>query len=293
MSTTTVPQRSEVPVEHTWDTASVFPTDAAWDAELASLLDALPEVANLQGHLQSAAALADGLERYTALVSRLRRVFLYASMFYATDTADPAAVAKRDRAAGVAAQVSAAVAFLEPELLQIGFDTLRRWQAEDRRLVTYAHYFDMLERHQAHVRSAEVEEVLGLVSEPFSAARQTHTILNDANLRFEPASDAAGQQTPITQGTITALLQSPDREVRRTAWEHYADAHLALKNTMANALATGIKQDVFFARVRRYPSALEAAVQTNFIPPTVFHALMASLLGGAAARPRLGPAACL
>lgn len=274
MTTTTVPKREDVPVAHTWDTASVFPSDAAWEEEVTALLAALPEFAALRGHLESAGQLAEGLTRYTALLSRLRRVYLYATMFYATDTADPGAVAKHDTAASVAARISAAVAFLDPELLQIGFDTLRRWQTEDSRLATYAHYFEMLERQQAHVRSAEIQEVLGLVNEPFSAARQTHTILTDADLRFEPAYDAAGQQIPITQGTITELLQSADREVRRTAWEHYADAHLALKNTMASALATGIKQDVFVARVRRYPSALDAAVDSKFIPPAVFHALI-------------------
>ncbi len=69
----------------------------------------------------------------------------------------------------------------------------------------------------------------------------------------------------IAQGTINALLGDPDREVRRTAWENYADAHLAMKHTLANCMAAGVKQDVFRARARRYGSSLEAAVSENFI----------------------------
>ena len=65
-----------------------------------------------------------------------------------------------------------------------------------------------------------------------------------------------------------------DREVRRTAWENYADAHLAFKNTMANNLAAGIKQDVLRARVRRYDSSLEAALFPDNIPLAVFHNLI-------------------
>jgi oligoendopeptidase F len=62
--------------------------------------------------------------------------------------------------------------------------------------------------------------------------------------------------------------------VRRTAWESYADAHLAFKNTMANSLAAGIKQDVLRARVRRYDSSIEAALFPNNIPLAVFHNLI-------------------
>ncbi|MGH2388689.1 MAG: oligoendopeptidase F, partial [Chloroflexota bacterium] len=167
-------------------------------------------------------------------------------------------------------------AFTEPELLTIGFPTLRRWLAEESRLARYGHYLDVLEEDQAHVRSAEVEEVLGLVNDAFGTASGTHRILADAELRFVPARDSAGAETPIAQGTLHALLASPDRETRRTAWENYADAHLAMKNTMANCLAAGVKQDVFRARVSKYSSSLEAAVSANHIPSTVFHNLIAT-----------------
>jgi oligoendopeptidase F len=78
----------------------------------------------------------------------------------------------------------------------------------------------------------------------------------------------------VTHGTLNALLHSPDREVRRTAWESYADGHLAYKNTMANALAAGVKQDVFRARARRYSSSLKAALTPPNIPIAVFHNLI-------------------
>ena len=82
------------------------------------------------------------------------------------------------------------------------------------------------------------------------------------------------EQFEVTHGSLGALLGSPDRTVRRTAWESYADGHLAYKNTMANALAAGVKQDVFRARARRYDSSLEAALTPPNIPTAVFHNLI-------------------
>ncbi|MCW3097479.1 MAG: oligoendopeptidase, partial [Chthonomonadaceae bacterium] len=167
-------------------------------------------------------------------------------------------------------------AFARPEMLAIPDQVLKEWMQAEPRLAPYAHFFDLLARQRPHVRSAEVEELLGQASDPFGAARQIHGTLSDADLKFEPSHDSAGEASEIGQGTIGALLHSPDRETRRTAWENYADAYLQHKNTIANCLSAGVKQNVFQARARRYNSALEAALTPNHIPVEVFHNLIAT-----------------
>lgn len=273
----TLPRRSEVPVADTWDAGSVFADDAAWETELTALAAELPELETFKGELGSGpGTLADYFARAEAATNRAYRAYIYGSLFHEADTGDQAAKGRVDRCLGLFARVAATLSFAEPELLGIGFATLRAWAAREPRLAGYAHYFDQLERRQAHVRSAEVEEVLGLAIDPFGSASGTHGILADADLTFRPATDGAGAEHQVAQGTIERLLQSPDRALRRSGWESYADAHLALKNTMANCLATGVKQDVFMARARRYPSSLEASLTANHIPVAVFHNLIAT-----------------
>ncbi|MFN8516802.1 MAG: oligoendopeptidase F [Chloroflexia bacterium] len=224
----------------------------------------------------SPATLVEWFARSEDVTNRTYKAYIYSSLFNSGDTADQEAKGRIDRCLGLFARVSATLSFAEPELLSIGFPTLRSWVQREPRLAIYAHYLDQLEARQAHVRSAEVEEILGMVSDPLASASATHSILADADLTFRPAVDGLGNEHQIAQGTIDRLLQSPDRALRRSAWEHYADAHLALKNTMANCLATGVKQNVFIARARRYPSALESSVAANFIPSAVFHNLIAT-----------------
>jgi oligoendopeptidase F len=95
-------------------------------------------------------------------------------------------------------------------------------------------------------------------------------VLANTDLRFQPASGPDGPEE-VAQGTISTLLTSRDRETRRTAYESYADAHLAARHAMAASLAGGIKRDVFNARARRYASSLDAALAPNHIPAQVFH----------------------
>ncbi|MEO7912285.1 MAG: oligoendopeptidase F [Roseiflexaceae bacterium] len=275
--TSNVSPRAEIPVQYTWDTASVYASQADWEAELARVAAQLPELAAFQGQLGSSPKrLAEWLDTAERFMNTVSRLYFYASMLHNVDTNDQSAVAGHDRAIGIYTRAIAATAFAEPELLAIGFDTLRSWVAEEPRLALFAHYFDQLERRQAHVRSAEVEQLLGQLRDPFSGASAIHGILTDADLHFAPAHTVAGDPLDLAQGNISALLTSPDREVRRSAWESYADAHLSMQNTMAACLATGVKQDVFMARARRYPSALEASLADNNIPVEVFHNLIAT-----------------
>jgi oligoendopeptidase F len=275
MSTQSIPVRNEIAIEHTWDAESVFASAADWQAEFTRVAAQLPDLARFQGHLGGGpAALADWLATLEQLQGSLGKLYVYASMSHEVDTTNQEAAARYDRTIGLVARAQATIAFSEPELLALGAEKLREWSQAEPRLAIYAHYFDQLDRRREHVRSAEIEELLGMVRDPFATAAGTHGILADADLHFQPARDAAGAEYTIAQGTISALLTHPEREVRRTAWERYADAHLDVKNTMASCLAAGVKQQVFMARARRYPSAIEASLAASNIPIAVFHNLI-------------------
>lgn len=272
---TTLPERRDVPVEHTWDAASVFESDAAWEQAVADMTDRLSELAKFRGRLgEGPAVLADWFDLFDELHGVIGKIGTYAMLRFTVDTSDQEAAAINDRTRSLLAQFGATVAFSEPELLDIGAERLMQWADEEPRLAVYRHYFDTLGQRASHVRSAEVEELLSLVQDPFHTASAIHGVISDADMTFKPAVDSEGNEHTVAHGTINSLLHSTDRELRRTAWENYADAYISLKNGLANALATGVKQNVFLARARRYGSALEAAVSSNHIPVEVFHNLI-------------------
>ncbi len=273
----TVPPRSAIAPEHTWNAPSVFESVAAWEAELKRMAASLPNIARFKDHLADGpATLADMLEALEAILQRMGQVYVYASMSQAVDTTDQAAAARAGQSQAVFGQLFAAAAYLDPELIAIGQETLNQWIKDEPRLAIYQHYVDDLFRRQAHVRTAEVEELLGLLSEPFASTYQTASMLTDSDMKFAPAHSSAGEAEEVTQGSLHKLLGSPDRETRRTAWESFADTHLAFKNTLASNLATSIKRDVFEMRARKQPSTLEASLFDNAIPGEVFRNLIAT-----------------
>ncbi len=275
MALTHVPARNEVDTRYTWNDTSVFATVDEWAAELEALSAELDGVAAQQGHLaEGPRPLLDALHGREKLVQRAEKALIYAYLAEAVDTTNQEATQRIGRGMGIFGRLLGALAFIEPEILTIGREQLAAWAAAEPGLRVYDHYFDDLFRRQAHVRSPEIEEAMGLAADTFQGASATYAKLTDSDFQFAPARAGDGGELPITQGSIDDLLASPDRETRRTAWENYHDKYLEFRNTLAANLATSIKQNVLQMRVRRYPTTLDMALFGNNIPTAVFHNLI-------------------
>jgi oligoendopeptidase F len=267
---------SEVPPQYTWNAPSVFASNEAWEQELLKVGEELAAVAKYPGHLaDSAALLVEALQTRDEFVRRAQVLMVYADMASAVDSNDQIAAAMSGRARSLYGQVLAAFAFVDPELIAIGLTRLTGWANSEPRLAIYAHAFDDLFRKQAHIRSGEVEELLGMLADPFSGVYLNESLLTNADFQLKPARSSAGEELPVTQSTYYELISSPDREVRRTAFESLTDEYLAHKNTLANNLVMSIKQNVFKMRARRHTSTLAASLFEDNIPVDVFHNLIA------------------
>ena len=272
---TTLPSRSEVPLEQTWDLASVFSTSSDWEAACGQLTAMLPTLSAYQGHLgDNPQKLLEFIQLYQEAGTLMGKINVYASNAYAVDTHDQEAAARNGQGRSLMAKFGAAIAFFDPELMQIRFQKLRQWMQAEPRLAFFAHYMDKLEKRQAHVRSGEVEEVLAMVNDPFFASTSIYNALNNAELTFQPAVASDGSLHEVGQASIGALITHPDREIRRTTWENYSDGYLKFKSTLAATLTATIRQDVFNAQARGYESALHASLAPNNIPVEVFHNLI-------------------
>jgi oligoendopeptidase F len=267
--------RSKVKKNQTWNVESVFNSPETFDAEVKAILESLPAIKAFQGHLgDSPDAFFEAMDAMERLAQRAARVQVYATMSSAVDATDQQAAALNGRATSALAQVSAVTSFVDPELLSIGEAKLRQWTQDEPRMKLYEHYFNDLFRKQAHVRSAEVEELLGMLRDPFISTRNTTNMLANADFKFKPARDEKGEKIDLTQSTYNAILGGTDRKARRTAWENYNDKYLEFKNTLAGNLATSIKQNVFNMKARNFESSLEATLFNGNVPVEMFHNLI-------------------
>ena len=273
---TTIPPRNKIEKKYTWNAESVFKSPREWEAELQSILKDLPKIKKYQGNLgTSPETLLQAMQALEALMKRVMHVYMYAAFSYNVDTTDQKATAMLGKAQGMYGQVAGAVSFINPELLQIGKATLDDWMNKNEKLGIYRQSMRDLFRQQEHVRSSEVEELLGMLADPMSGADNSTSMLVNADFKFAPAINSQGKKMEVRQGNFhNALMEYPDRKVRQSAFESYMDKHIEFKNTLAANLGTSIKSNVFLMRAREHNSTLEASLFNNNIPVDVFHNLI-------------------
>ncbi|MEJ7763596.1 MAG: oligoendopeptidase F, partial [Thermomicrobiales bacterium] len=274
-ATGAIPARHEVPVEMTWDVASVFPDDAAWEAAFVAAEGRLAEMAALRGRLAtSGEALLAALALRDDLYQAIDRVYTYADLRFSEDAGNRRYAAAADRAGGLRSRFAAAVAWVDTELLDVPAEGFAAWVEGTPGLAAYRHAVRRVHDARDHILPAETEELLARVSDALNTARLVHTNLEDNDLPFGTITDEAGETVPLAQGNVERYLASRDARVRRETWDVAADAYLAFADTFAAAYAGSVKRDVFYATTRGYGSALEAALAPNQIPVEVFHNLV-------------------
>jgi oligoendopeptidase F len=271
-----VQPRSKMNKKFTWNAESVFSSNKAWEKEVKQIIDDLAKIKKFQGKLKEGpSVLLKALAAHDKLVSRAQTAAMYAVFLYNVDTTNQQSAGMQSKAIGMYGQVGSAVAFMQPEILAIGKRKINKWIRENKKLKAYAHSFEDLFRKQEHVRSAEVEEILGLVSEPLSGASTSTSMLTNADFKFGRIQDSKGKVYDITQGNYdTQLMHLADREARKAAYKTYMDQYVAHKNTLAANLSTSINANVFYMRARKHKDTLSASLFDLNIPTSVFHNLI-------------------
>ncbi len=275
MEKQTLPPRSDIPVEETWNLENIFTSVTAWEEAKDDVLSDIPSLAAYKGKLSEAPkTLGDFLEKYEKTLRLAAKVMVYGMLDSAVDTSNQEAQARAGQGQSVYVRLNAATSFVNPELMSIGFDALREWTKEDERLAHIGHFIDELEREKEHVRSEEVEQILALSGEPLGDFYRAYNAITNADLQFEDAVAEDSSTLEVGQSSINSLITHKDRKVRQTGFENYADGYLAYKNTLASIQLGGIHRDMFNARARNYPSSLEASLGSNNISTDVFYALI-------------------
>jgi len=260
--------RSEVAIETTWNLADLFPTRDAWLAELAAVERSVESVVRYQGRLASgAAALLACLEARDALLARVDRVATFAGLRESEDGSNPAHQADLSTAAALGARVSAAVKFIDTEILALPEGAVAAYLRDQPALSDYRPTLDDLAALKPHVLSPETERVLASLGEVLDAPHTIYSRTKTGDMTFAPFTDAAGTSHPnsfnLYQSTYEA---SDDTSVRRAAWASFSAGLAAHQHTTGGTFATEIAKNIVLAKARGHDSAERFLLHAHKIP---------------------------
>lgn len=274
----TLPKRSDVPAEYKWRLEDIYPSDADWEKDVQKSKQLADQIAALKGTLgQSGKHLLQALTLQDELLKTLDQVYVYARMRRDEDNANSKYQGLTDRATGLSTQVYGAISYIQPEILAISNEELEKWIKEEEGLAHYRILLEEIMRFKPHTLSSEEEALLANMSELASSPSKIYGMLNNADIKFPMITDENGEEVELTKGRYTQFMESKDRRVRKEAFEALYETYGKFRNTIAASLTSAIKGDVFYARTRKYPSALYAALFADNVDLSVYDNLIATV----------------
>ena len=275
METNKIPARADVPEKDKWAIQDLFATDDDWRAALAKAKEFIPRITAFRGRLaESGAALLSFFRLDDEISLAFDALVHYAQRRSDEDTRVAAYQEMVSQVTRFAVEIQSAAAFETPELLAIGDEDMNRLYAEAPELELYRLNIDRIRRRREHVLSDKEEAILAAAGEMAASPDDIYSMLNDADLKFPDAVDKDGNKHPVTHGTFIPLMQSYDRVLRKSAFDSLYSVYGQFRNTSAATLSAQLKQLLFFANVRKYPSTLDAALDGNEVPTEIYRNLI-------------------
>ena len=268
-------KRSDVPKEYTWAIEDLYTSDAAWKEDLENIKNLIPQIESYQGKLGDSAQTLLAFLKLQDEVSMLLDRFANYSMRKADeDTKNTTYQGFKDQTTGIYVAISSAFSFAEPEILAIPDATLDDFYRTETNLNVYKRYINDIRRKKAHILSNAEEKILAAAGDLAQAPDDIYGLLNNADMTFESVTDVEGNRLAVTHASFIPLLHNYDRGVRKDAFESLYKTYAQHKNTSAALLSAQMKQLNFFAKMRKYDSPLEAALDNNNVNPQVYYNLI-------------------
>ncbi len=270
-----IPQRCDIPEKDKWAIEDIYPTDAAWEQDLVKARGYAEKIASYKGLLSTdSAKLLEYLRLDDDMTVVLEALVNYAQRRNDEDTRDAKYQDMVSRMEMLFVDISGASAFVTPELLSIGDETMERFFREQPEMELYRLCIDRVRRRRAHILSEAEERIMALTGEMTGSPDNIFSMFNDADMKFPDATDKDGNKHQVTHGSYIPLMHSNDRELRKSAFESLYGVYENFRNTSAAVLSSQVKCLTFRARARNYENTLQAALDGNEVPVEVYKQLI-------------------
>ncbi len=262
--------------EECWNLEDLFADEAAFRKAQRALRDELvPRIERCRGSLLgSATELADALDAASQAHLALHSLYAYASLRSDEDTRIGAHQALRQEIRLLGTEVAKCAAYLRPEILEADPVRIEAFIAREPRLAPHAFFLRDLVRQRSHVLTPGEERLLaegGLVR---GHPGTLYELLTNVELPRPEVRLESGESVRLTPVAFHKHRRTPVRDDRLRLFPAYYSAYSGFRDTLGINLYAVLKEHLFAARARRYPSCLAAALDGDQVPESVYRNLI-------------------
>lgn len=266
--------RDEIPTEYTWDLTLIFETPEDFEAAYTKLEESIPSMDEMKGTLgKSAENIAAALALNYNLWEQFSELQVYASQTRDLDTRDNVSNDMYQRVRGLAAKVSQATSFIDPEITAISDKKLKKFRKSDA-LAPWQHYIDNLVRLKPHIRNKEVEQLLAAAGPMSGTGLEAYSNLTAADADWPEIEGEDGEMVKATPSLYYSFVSNQDRRIRKDASMAIFGTYTKYGNTFAATYNGQLQTDIFFTQARDYDRTLDRVLANSNVPSSVVNNLV-------------------
>ncbi len=271
-------ERKDVPDKYKWNLADLYPSEAAWTKAKDALAKRVPEMAKFKGRLgKSPKDLLAGLQTMFDIDLELTRLSVYASGLSDEDVRAARPREMKQSAEELATAFAAASSWVRPEILTVDAAKIRKWIGQEKKLAPYRVFLEETLRRKPHTLGVGEEKVVAEAGDMERAGGEVHGVLSNADLPYPTIKLSTGESVRLDAAAYTLHRQARSRADRDKVFAAFFGAIKTYERTMGTTLAANVKSHLFEKRVRKFDTALEAALFPDNIPTTVYKQLLADV----------------
>ncbi len=268
-------ERDSIPDRLKWNLSDLYPSEEAWVDAKSEIQAALSQAGALQGTLGTTAeGLHRGLETWGGIRSKIERLSAYASMLHDLDQRVSRSQQMNQEAQRIQHDFAAAFAWLQPEILATGADTVRRYVATYPALKAWGHPLEDILRRAPHTLEPKAEKLVAQAGNLTSSGQNIRDIFVNADLPYPEVTLSTGEKVRLDAAAYTKHRQAPAAEDRGKVFESFWKTYAGFTRTLGTALQSQIQGHVFNKDVRGFSSCVEAALFSDNIPVAVYTRLL-------------------
>lgn len=262
-------KREEIPDRYRWGLEEIYENDNIWESDYNSIKRKLQSAALYKGRLGDAEALLECLKLRDEVFTITDKLYVYSHMKRDEDNTNSKYQALADRAEGLNTEVNKEFSFVTPEILLIPAGSLEKL-IEDKRLSIYKHHINELLRIKEHVLSPDEERIISMAGDIVTVPENIFRMLSSADIKFPTVKNEKDEEVELSEGRYYQMIRSENRTVRKDAFNGLYNTYKKYSNTFAASLNGAVKKDIFSSRVKNYESSIEASLDNDNIPVTVY-----------------------
>ncbi|HWQ75199.1 MAG TPA: oligoendopeptidase F [Syntrophomonas sp.] len=268
-------KREEIEDKYKWKLEKIYTSETVWEDDFKKLQQMIKEVAALQGTMAESAEAFLKVMKVSDDMGRIaEKLYVYARMRRDENNASHVYQALFDRAERLGVEANSAAAYIVPEILTIPEDKLNEFIQQNQELAVYRHALEEILRQKEHILSAPEERLMAMTADISMASSSIFNMLNNADIKFPVVKDEDGNEVELTKGRYGSFMESSNRQVREEAFKALYASYQKLINTLGASLGSSVKKDIFYARARKYPSALAASLDGDNVAAEVYDRLI-------------------